>query len=71
MPTQACREGRSDYHKETGSSEHTNWKCNNTYIVRNIGKMKGVQLHVFADASKIACCAVAVAVAVVEHVSGV
>ena len=38
-------------------------------IVRNIGRIKGVHLHVFADSSKIACSAATVAV--VEHSTGV
>ena len=38
-------------------------------IVRDISRIKGVHLHVFADASKIACSAATVAV--VEHSTGV
>ena len=38
-------------------------------VVRDINKIKAVQLHVFADASNTACSAVAIAV--VEHSTGV
>lgn len=38
-------------------------------VATSIGEMEAVHLHIFADASILACCAVAIAV--VEQVTGV